>query len=214
MNSILVTSKKETSKLYRSRNGNMQAIPVRDTELGTPSSGTAETDEWAIPLIALPQTYDEQVREYVLTFDTVDDATTHFQNELYTLFEIEPVELGVTHPAETYILKSLQQLGSFVVEEIDKIWEDLKTKNQHFARDLILCLSRLDADIVFDWAYKYVREALQSENVSLRDAAVLAIENWECRDCLSDLKEYISSEKVKWLANYAEKVADDLQKNS
>ena len=55
-----------------------------------------------------------------------------------------------------------------------------------------------------------VEQALQHEDVEVRDAAVYAIEHWEDPKCIDLLRDHLAREPEEWLRDYMSQVLEDL----
>ncbi len=127
--------------------------------------------------------------------------------ELWTLFEAEPLEDGLNHPAEKTVREVLQST--------DKAWAlrwlkslALDTSHPAFAASVLRCLGRQERPGTVVWRVEIVRTALATDNVEMRDAAAQVAEAWGGSDMRRVLLAH--SEPESWLRNYIEKIVEDL----
>ena len=128
-------------------------------------------------------------------------------DRLHAAFVAEPLEDGMTHPAEHIIAETL---GS---EDQDDVLEWLGTlclgsTGPTFAASVFLCVARQSEIGTSNWRAKLVRNGLEVNDVEIRDAAAQAAELWgdpAVRDVLT-----AHSEAVPWLRDYIRSVVDDL----
>ena len=119
----------------------------------------------------------------------------------------EPVEDGVAHPGEEILLNTLEHERAG--EWIQSIYLEALTQNPEIAAGILRCVARLAKEEASPWGTSLVVGALANPIVSVREAAVTAIENWEERGLLRYLKQH--QEPVRWLAGYIKKVIRDLE---
>lgn len=123
--------------------------------------------------------------------------------DLNHAFAVEPLEDGWTHPAEDIVAESLRQpraqewLHGFCVGPA----------RSADAASVLLCLGRLDSPGDLVWRVRLVREALATDDVDLRDAAVQAAESWGDRELGYILRRH--EDGVPWLHEYVENVIED-----
>ncbi len=129
-----------------------------------------------------------------------------FVMKLRVVFDSEPVEDGVSHPAEQIIdetLNSTNRLDAY--RWLGELAVDVN--HPGIAASVIRCLSRRESEPIA-WRVKIAAAALKLDDVEIRDAAVQAVEAWgepEFRKALE-----LHSEDVAWLRNYIEDVIDNL----
>lgn len=127
--------------------------------------------------------------------------------KLQAAFEAEPLEDGMSHPAETVIRRALQSgEGGDVLEWLRRF--SLDTARPGFAASVLRCLGRQERPGTGSWRVALVRDGLAAEDVGIRDAAIQAAELWGDRDMRRVLEEHF--EPVLWLRNYVRDVMEDL----
>ncbi|MFO8071441.1 MAG: hypothetical protein R6V85_06160 [Polyangia bacterium] len=115
----------------------------------------------------------------------------------------EPVEDGMTHPAERVIHQAARMLDDEgVIEIVDGAVHPAE------AADALRLVARCELPRASAARRRLVESALTSEYVERRDAAVQAMETWEDRALLDLLQDH--QESVAWLAQYIEQVIQDL----
>jgi hypothetical protein len=122
---------------------------------------------------------------------------------IVSLLESTPLEDGMTHLAEKYIERFIDQYGiSALLRLVDS------TDINHRA-DLIRILGRID-DLSDDQnVIEFISKAIQSSNLRVRDAAIQSIECWNNTAYLPILKSNLES--VDWLREYKEKIILELE---
>lgn len=119
---------------------------------------------------------------------------------LQRAMEAEPVEDGVTHPAEELLERYVGRVdGEYLVNAV--------LQDAVHSADLLRLLGRIDS-VPTDARIALVRRALASADVEIRDAAVQASESWDDPELAPFLKAH--SEPITWLAQYVARVADDI----
>jgi len=131
--------------------------------------------------------------------------TSLFQLIEYMLEEY-PVRDGVSHPLEI----TLKQTVASPVGESFKNWLMWLLENGKidlFA-DILKLLGRIDPAEIGDWYLDVVKAALESSSITIRDAAVFAIESWSV--LFGDRKSLVllqnHHEETPWLREYIERV--------
>jgi hypothetical protein len=126
------------------------------------------------------------------------------KSRLHFLFDAEPVEDGRTHAAEQVIYQALRQ------HKKATIWLlELANDVAYVHRVALLrCLGRMPADLVGSWGLSVMSQALGSDDVEVRDAAICAFELWGTREAAEVLRAHHDPEP--WLARYAEAVLQDI----
>ena len=129
-------------------------------------------------------------------------------NRLWAAFEAEPLEDGVSHPAEDAIIETLDELGSpRALECFRDISLDMD--NPAFAASVLRCLGR-QADLgTEEWRIGLVRAALGAGDVEVRDAATQAAESWGDFGMIAVLEAH--DEPLAWLKDYIDAVVDDMR---
>ena len=131
--------------------------------------------------------------------------TSLFQFIEYMLGEY-PVRDGVSHPLEN----TLKQTVASSVGESFKNWlmQLLENGKMDLFADLLQLLGRLDPTEIGDWYLEVTKVALESPSITVRDAAVSAIESWFVlfgdRKSLALLQSH--HEETAWLREYIERL--------
>lgn len=127
--------------------------------------------------------------------------------DLRASFHEEPVEDGVTHAAEGILESAL--LGdaySGILDWISQATTD--TSNPAHSASILRCLGRLSFGLSTARRVKIVDDALRTDNLEIRDAAVQAAERWGDKPLIEILIAH--DEPEVWLAEYIEEVISDL----
>lgn len=129
-------------------------------------------------------------------------------NRLWAAFEAEPLEDGVSHPAEDAITEALAELGTPRALECFR-GISLDMDNPAFAASVLRCLGR-QADLgTEEWRIGLVRAALGADDVEVRDAAAQAAESWGGFGMIAVLEAH--DESLAWLKDYIDAVVDDMR---
>ena len=126
---------------------------------------------------------------------------------LYSAFEYEPFENGMDHPADQIIEDALRSTGDEgILEQFSALCLDVERPD--FASSILRCLGRQTDIGDAAWRAGLVRDALATDDVEIRDAAVHAAEFWGGTDFVDALISH--NEPVPWLQDYIRDVVDDL----
>ena len=136
-------------------------------------------------------------------------APPHVQLErqLWTAFDAEPLEDGITHSAER-IIEEFVRSGEDAEEWLAELAVD--DTSPAFAASVLRCLSRVAGIGSANWRANLVRGALASRDIQMRDAALQAAEEWGGRAMRPSLRSHVSSEPVAWLCDAALDVTKEL----
>ena len=135
-------------------------------------------------------------------------AQARLQSTLRALFEADPLEDGISHPAEEIIGQALQSgQAPSVLAWLRALCLDAAQPS--FAASLLRCLSRQTDPGTEVWRVELVSAGLATDDVEIRDAAVQAVELWGDSNLVDVLESH--SEPVTWLQSYIRDVTDDLR---
>ncbi len=130
-----------------------------------------------------------------------------FAASLRSVFETDPLEDGVTHPAEEIIGGALRSTdGRRVLGWLESFSRDAAQPD--FAASVLRCLGRQERPGEPPWRAEVVETALDSDDVRIRDAAVQAAESWGGPDMRDILRAH--SESARWLRDHIRDVVVDL----
>ena len=128
-------------------------------------------------------------------------------NWLYSAFEDEPFENGMDHPADQIIENALRSASDQrVLEQFGALCLDVERPS--FASSILRCLGRQTDIGNAAWRARIVRDALATDDIEIRDAAVHAAEFWGGSEIVDNLISH--NEPVPWLQDYIRDVIDDL----
>lgn len=145
---------------------------------------------------ARPQANQLQVDRF---FDRINDR-------LHTALEIDPIEDGRFHPAETFLEKLTRSSESGIDQWLMGVISGAQYPSSYRA-SLMRLLSR-QVPFSKEWRLEAVRAGLASEHVEVRDAAIQAAESWEDLGAVEVLAAHC--EPVRWLEDYMHHVIQDL----
>lgn len=151
---------------------------------------------------------DKQVLQAVVEqkLVTTEQKREQYLNQLYSAFDTDPIEDGVTHIAELIIGDLLRYDDIYVLEWLKGICLD--TSHPGFASSVIRCLGRQTAPGTPSWRAELVRDGLGVHNLEIRDSIIQAAELWDDPSVLDVLRDH--NEPVPWLRNYVQDVLEDL----
>lgn len=134
----------------------------------------------------------------------------HFEHGLLGAFEDEVVEDGMYHPAEDIILGALKNhdeakvlgwIREFVID----------TSRPDFAYSILLCLTHQQPIGTTSWRVHLISDALNSQDIVVRDAAVQVADSWADPALLPVLQARKNNEPVNWLKDYLQHVIECIQ---
>ena len=136
-----------------------------------------------------------------------DREQERLANRLWTAFAADPLEDGVSHPAEEIIGEELRSKeGKHVLDWFRTL--SLDAERPSFAASVLRCLGRQTPPGTDSWRAEFVKAGLAMNDVEIRDAAVQAAESWGDRNLADVMKAH--SEAEPWLREYIEDVISDL----
>lgn len=124
------------------------------------------------------------------------------------MFEAQPVEDGVAHPAERILARALR-IGeqAAALDVIGALCVD--TARPGFSAATLRCLGRLTNPGSSAWRAALVGGALAHTHLEVRDAAVQAVESWGGTDMIDILLAHRECEA--WLTEDVREVTQDLR---
>ena len=138
-------------------------------------------------------------------------ARTTLHHHLLADFGNEPVEDGMDHEAERTLGGAFgpdsQHDPQDLMDQLLELCTDVSQPT--FASSVLRCLSRLDLPGTPEWRQQVVANALRTNDVEIRDAAIQAVEHWQEQPLVNVLKEH--HEPLTWLRDYLEGVVSDLE---
>lgn len=155
-------------------------------------------DECAAPLdfATLDQAHDDK-----------DAGRERLERALRNAFDADPVEDGVSHPAEQIAAAAVGD--SSALDWLSRLVLDAESPT--FAASTLRCLGRLSDVGTAAWRVSLVRGALSEEDVQVRDAALQAAESWGGVDMQRALAERLQFERVDWLRDAMQDVVESLR---
>lgn len=133
---------------------------------------------------------------------SADVDVEHAWDELLRALDECPVESGVPHRAEATLREVLLRGGG----------PRLLAAPVEYRYGLYRLLGRVAAADVPPNVEQFVLQGLEDPKITLRDAAVRALESWGTRRALDAIDNHSSIEQVKWLADYCRAVVRHHQK--
>ena len=140
--------------------------------------------------------------------DLVEDRERErLANRLWAAFDADPLEDGMSHPAEEIIGEALRSTEDKPVLDWFRTFS-LDAERPSFAASVLRCLGRQTPPGTDSWRAELVRDGLSMEDIEIRDAAVQAAESWGDRSLADVMKTHRETEP--WLREYIEDVISDL----
>ena len=137
------------------------------------------------------------------------DERTRLLYTLRAVFEAEPLEDGIDHPAEDVIREALHSTEDQCVLEWLRTFS-LDEAHPNLAASVFRCLGRQARPGTDSWRTVLVRSALKMDDPEIRDAAVQAAESWGGQNIRNEL--ILHYEPLPWLRSYVRDVIEDLGK--
>ena len=137
-----------------------------------------------------------------------DRERERLANRLWTAFAADPLEDGMSHPAEEIIGEALRSTEDNPVLDWFRTFS-LDAERPGFAASVLRCLGRQTPPGTDSWRTELVRDGLAVDDVEIRDAAVQAAESWGDRSLADVMKAHREAEP--WLREYIEDVISDLR---
>ena len=132
----------------------------------------------------------------------------HLEMMLWNAFDVEPLEDGITHPAEQILNEAVQNFDK-ALDWLEGIAVD--AASPAFAASVLRCLGRLRDLGTVAWRENLVRGALSSPDIQMRDAGLQAAETWGGAAMREALEAHLSFESAPWLREAMSDVIEDLR---
>lgn len=133
-----------------------------------------------------------------------------FSSLLLRSLEVEPVEVGYSHPAVQIMEDAIAAHGVAANRWIVGIYLSNYGTRPAIVADLLRCISRLEHSNIQPWGILMAVSALSHPDPELREAAVRAFEIWGGTESVDVLKTRVDAEPLPWLADYMRQVITDL----
>jgi hypothetical protein len=140
----------------------------------------------------------------------IEKTRLRFEQHLYTSFENEPIEDGVSHPAEQIIQENLEKYPTLAPVWLEDIFNRNLKINSTISEGILRCIGRLNFERTADWKINLVKIGLESALVGIRESALRALERWGGEKATELIRLHILHETNKWLKNYANAILSDL----
>lgn len=131
-----------------------------------------------------------------------------FRGELIAAFLTEPIEDGVTHPAERVIDEALCADSAECQDWLSQVLVETYKTRPSISASIVRCIGRQEYDRVGNWGMRVVDDALQNSDAEVRDAAICALEAWGGSVAIQMLRRHEDTED--WLNAYVQQVIVDL----
>jgi hypothetical protein len=166
---------------------NADALLARALEALLGAEAIRHHHDWVTAWLAPPANIVAETRKL---FELVDQ-----------LFSDHPIEDGVSHPAERTLQSWVER---FPVDSPAALAGKLRSSSYPHRVELLRCLGRMPFRNVRDQATGILADALRSEDIELRDAAVRAFELWREPSLAVILRAH--REPTPWLAEYIRRI--------
>ena len=131
-----------------------------------------------------------------------------FRNKLVAMLLDEPIEDGVTHPAEGLIDEALRADSSDCQNWLSQVLVEHYPTRLSLCASIVRCIGRLDYDRVRGWGMRVADDALRNRDAEVREAAIRALEAWGGPAAIDMLRRHKDAEV--WLNEYVQQVIVDL----
>lgn len=135
-------------------------------------------------------------------------AYKSFRSKLISTLVDEPIEDGVTHPAEHVIDEALRTNSWECRDWLSRALVEHYQTRPSISASIVRCVGRLEYDRVGNWGMRVADDALRHKDVEVREAAVRALEAWGGCEALGVLRRHRDTEA--WLNEYVQQVIVDL----
>ncbi len=133
-----------------------------------------------------------------------------FTGKLLRSLEVEPVEVGYSHPGMRIMEEAIATSGQVANRWIVSAYLSNYRTRPTIAADLLRCVSRLEHHNIQPWGILMAISALSHPDPELREAAVRAFEVWGGLDSVEVLRTRVNAEPLPWLADYMRQVIEDI----
>lgn len=117
------------------------------------------------------------------------DAGRRLLMQVGMALDAEPLEAGMNHRAEDILAEALKGSVSPVI--LDAIRACCVSDEERVGvADLLRCLARLASPGTVEWRMDLIRDALTSDDLEVRDAALEAADAWQDRGLLRVLQSH------------------------
>ncbi|RJP38960.1 MAG: hypothetical protein C4547_03960 [Phycisphaerales bacterium] len=140
--------------------------------------------------------------------DSLDSEARRFRRQLVAALEEDPIEDGVSHPAERLIEQAFCDDADRARGWLSDALSAISPVRPGTAASLLRCIGRIDYAQTGAWGLGVAADALRHGDPEVRDAAIRALESWGGNDCLVMLRGHHDPEA--WLRSYVEQVTLDL----
>lgn len=136
-----------------------------------------------------------------------EDQSDKLERELALAFNVEPIEDGFTHSAEAILRDAIKTNHEGTLTWLINVMS--RPSNTCFVASALKSLGRLEVPFSDQSRARIIREALQHEDIEVRDAAVQAVELWDGAECVAALRWH--TETVPWLRQYLDEVIKSIR---
>lgn len=131
-----------------------------------------------------------------------------FRDDLLNVFEEFPIEDGINHPADDIIEQFLCNDNQTFRKALVRSYNEFKDSRPAISAAFLRCTARVDFAKIGDIGLSLAQDALDHNNIEIRDAAVRALENWGGKEAINILRKHNDTES--WLRRYIDQVIIDL----
>ncbi len=138
----------------------------------------------------------------------IDQQYIRFRSKLIAALLDEPIEDGVTHPAEGLIDEALRVDPSDCQNWLSQVLVEHYPTRPSLCASIVRCIGRLNYDRIRGWGMRVIDDALQNRDAEVREATIRALEAWGGPAALKMLRRH--EDPVAWLNEYVQQVIVDL----
>ena len=181
--------------------------PVRSSYLKWQTAGVGgmSLDEQLFPMLLDIACFEPETKPQTLI---EDQEQLRLATKLQVSFEVDPLEDGMSHPAEQIIEEALRNTEERNVLDWLKALS-LDAEYPGFSASVLRCLGRQEHPGTSSWRAALVREGLATDDVEIRDAAAQAAELWGDQKLIEVLESHFETEV--WLQDYIQDIIDNFQ---
>ena len=138
----------------------------------------------------------------------MENAQYNLKRRLRNSISEEPIEEGVSHPAEQILMDALTNHPREASGWISQIYQTHFSEGYAFSSGILRCIGRLNAESVSQFGLPMVRQGLKHPHSEVRDSAVRALEHWGGSGAIEILSTHVDEEA--WINDYIARVIKDL----
>lgn len=131
-----------------------------------------------------------------------------FRDDLVHVFEEFPIEDGITHPADDIIEQAFRDDNHTCRDSLVRGFYEFKDLRPAISAAFLRCTARVDFAEIGVIGLSLAQDALDHNNIEIREAAVRMLENWGGNQAIHILRQH--NDTIAWISRYIDQVIVDL----